>query len=194
MSWTMEIDRRKAAKHTEPIHYHNDPYIRYKEAGVYRLALVEQVLEGIPFKYFFTGTWELEISTLKRATDLASSYFDKYKTKCNLQNDGFWYFVTSEKGGAKGRIHIHAMIGTTEKKVHTARRVGFHSLWGDWKRYRGRCSIDKIRSPTGVKGYCSKYIMKYGNPDVCDFNLSDWIRRDDFGANSLSLGFAVGRG
>lgn len=188
----MELDRRKQAKQPQKPDYIDRAYVKRFDAGVYRLALVEKVLDGVIFQYFFTGTWKHEPCSLNRATEITNSYFDKYKSKINKQNQGLWYFITSERGGRTGRVHVHGMFGTTEPKDHSPKRIGYHDLWYNWFTNKGRCSIEKIRSQAGINGYCSKYIMKYADPDIVDFNFSDWVKRDGFKSNTLPLGFTVG--
>jgi len=191
MHWTIARDRRKDGL-LKPTADRNDPYIKYRDSKVYRVALEESVLDGISFSYFFTGTFKREPQNLDKAIRIGGKYFDTYKDKCNKEGEGFWYFLTAERGGKHGRPHLHGLIGTTEPRDHTAKTNSYHDLWFKCFQRFGRCKIEKIRSSAGVKSYCTKYIAKYGDPDVVDFDLGDHTKREHFKTQPVFFGFNLG--
>lgn len=191
MHWTIARDRRKDGL-LKPSADRHDPFIKYHDSKVYRLAIEQGVLQDIQFTYFFTGTFKREPKDLDRAIRVGGKYFDTYRDRCNKAGEGFWYLVATERGGRNGRPHIHGIFGTTEPKDHKARMCGYHDLWYRWFKRYGRCSIESIRSQEGVKSYCSKYIAKYGDPDVIDLDLGDYAKRKTFKTQPVFFGFKLG--
>lgn len=156
-----------------------------------------QWLAGMPWQYFFTGTFHRRIS-YRSAYERAQRFFELCAQRCCIEKEeGLSYCLFAEglvpdsggflydevrygKQGEKVRPtrgHVHAVLAFDQDPQIEMKIDGYHWMWAIWFNRHGRVALEPIASKSDCVRYCAKYCTKSMYWDTWTLNVTEEFKK-----------------